>query len=44
LSAHANILGSPAQGGLKNTKLPHRGGRAMEDAHDGTPEAKTRSP
>ena len=38
-----NILGSPAQGGLKNAKLPHRGGRAVEDAHDGTPERKKSS-
>ena len=35
-----NILGSPAQGGLKNTKLPHRSGRAIETAHDETPEMK----
>lgn len=40
LSAHANILGSPAQGGLKNAKLPHRSGRAIETAHDETPETK----
>jgi hypothetical protein len=38
LSAHANIHGSPAQGGLKNAELPHRGGRVIEDAHDETPE------
>ena len=35
-----NILGSPAQGGLKNAKLPHLSGRAIEDAHDETPEMK----
>jgi hypothetical protein len=40
LSAHANLLGSPAQGGLKNAKLPHRGGRAMDDVHDNAPETK----
>jgi hypothetical protein len=39
-----NILGSPAQGGLKNAKLPHRGGRAIEDAHDDTPKTKKSSP
>jgi hypothetical protein len=44
LSAHANILGSPAQGGLKNAKRPHRSGRAIEDAHDETPEMKTSGP
>jgi hypothetical protein len=36
LSAHANIHGSPAQGGL-NAKLPHLSGRAIEDAHDEAP-------
>ena len=41
LSAHANILGSPAQGGLKNAKLPH--GRAIETAHDDTPKTKMSS-
>ena len=39
-----NILGSPAQGGLKNANLPHRGGRAIETAHDETPKMKTSSP
>ena len=39
-----NILGSPAQGGLKNANLPHRRGRAIETAHDETPEMKTSSP
>jgi hypothetical protein len=39
-----NILGSPAQGGLKNAMLPNRGGRAIEDAHDDTPKTKKSSP
>ena len=39
-----NILGSPAQGGLKNAELPHLGGRAIETAHDDTPKTKTSSP
>jgi hypothetical protein len=39
-----NILGSPAQGGLKNAKLPHLSGRAIEGAHDGTPETKMSGP
>jgi hypothetical protein len=38
-----NILGSPAQGGLKNAELPHRGGGAIEDAHDDTPKTKKSS-
>jgi hypothetical protein len=38
-----NILGSPAQGGLKNAKLPHLSGRAIETAHDETPETKKSS-
>src|SRR5262245_40233271 len=32
-----NLLGSPAQGGLKNKGGPHHG-RAMETAHDKTPQ------
>jgi hypothetical protein len=39
-----NILGSPAQGGLKNAKLAHLRGRASEDAHDDTPKTKKSSP
>jgi hypothetical protein len=39
-----NILGSPAQGGLKNAELPHLSGRAIETAHDDTPETKRGSP
>jgi len=39
-----NILGSPAQGGLKNADLPHLGGRAIETAHDEAPEMKKSRP
>src|SRR5436190_16192971 len=34
-------FGSPAQGGLKNERAAHHSGRAIETAHDNSPETKT---
>jgi len=37
-------FGSPAQGGLKNERGAHHSGRAIETAHDDSPETKTDGP
>src|SRR5207253_5188063 len=37
-------FGSPAQGGLKNERAAHHSGRAIETAHDNSPETKTDGP
>jgi hypothetical protein len=39
-----NLFGSPAQGGLKNERLAHHGGRAIETTHNNPPGTKTNGP
>jgi hypothetical protein len=39
-----NLFGSPAQGGLKNERLAHHSGRAIETAHNNPPKTKTNGP